>query len=159
MPDETNRRWMPADWLDEMNTCLLDTPDAFIQRENDAWVLRMPEGHEDRENEFYFMVIEPGQIVTFLWTEHYGDRVLTLHADGTHTLDHPLEPGTTHLFHYEEGVIADSVAELVEGGYGHDPLEPGEHVLQSYTWSDPVPFRFDVDAEGKGRFLSSPGAN
>lgn len=159
MPDHTNRRWMPAEWLDEINTCLLDSPDAFIQRDNDRWVLRLPDDHEDRANEFYSMEVEPGQVVEFMWTEAYGDRVLTIAPDRSYTLDQPLDPDTTHLYHYEEYYIAESIEELLEGGPSCDALPPGEHVLQTYRWSDAVPYRFDVDAEGRGRFLSAAGVH
>ncbi len=159
MTDETPRLWLPVEWLDEMNPSLLDSPDAFIDRVGESWVLRLPEGDPDRDSEFYRMDVEPGQIVSFMWTESHGDRLLTLHEDGSHTLDEPLHVGTTHLFHYEEGVIADSVAELISGGYGQDPLTPGEHQIATYSWSDEISYRFDVDAEGKGRFVSSAGAN
>ncbi|TPK61495.1 hypothetical protein FJ930_27585 [Mesorhizobium sp. B2-4-15] len=71
------------------------------------------------------MTVEPGQIVQFMWTEHHGDRQLTVAADRTFSIDAPASDGATHFYDYETDAIADSVAELVAGDedLGNPPLE------------------------------------
>ena len=51
--------------------------------------------------------------------------------------------------------------ELVSGNAGGwcEPLEPGTHEVGVYFWSDHVAFRFEVDAEGAGRFVACAGAS
>lgn len=155
------RRWLPAAWLDEMNPTMLNSPDSYIERAGDAWTLRLPAGDDERDSEFYRMTVEPGQIVEFMWTEHHGDRQLTIAADRTFSIDAPVPEGTTHFYDYESGAIADSLAELVEGdeALGQLPLDAGVVAISTYTWSDAIPFRFEVDADGAGRFAPSAGAN
>lgn len=157
------RQWLPADWLDEVNPTLLDSPDAFIERVGDGWGLRLPVGDSERDNTFYQTAIEPGQIVNFLWTEHYGDRTLTMNADRTWSLDEPAPAGATHFYEYTQGMLSDSVDSLVNGDAPDcgvtDPLDPGEYVISTYTWSDSIPFLFDIDDGGNGRFILCPMAH
>lgn len=162
MSDQSARTWLPADWLDEMNPTLLDSPDAFIEREGEGWALRLPEGDDERDNKFYRTLIEPGQVVLFFWTQSHGELSVTVHADGSFTTHDPIPAEATHFYECSSEMLADTLAELVAGDerLGNDGLEPGEYVVSTYTWSDPVPFRFEVDAEGRhGRFVSCAGAN
>lgn len=150
------RKWFPVEWLDEMNPLPLESPDAFIEREGDGWCLRLPEGDSDRENDFYHMTVVPGQVVGFEWTESYGDLTMTVHEDRTFTLDRAIPEGATHFYEHSEGMLTNSLSEMVEGA---DRLEPGEYEISAYTWSDAIPHRFDVDADGNGHFTPSAGAN
>lgn len=159
METETPRRWMPVAWLDEMNTCLLATPDAFIRRDGEGWLLRLPDDHEDAENEFYRMRVEPGQIVNFTWTESFGDVEVTVRHDGTWSTDYAVPEGATHFYAYAEGIMADSLEELVDEGDGSGGLEPGTYEVSCYTWSETILYRFEVDASGAARFVQCPGAN
>lgn len=159
----TGRKWLPADWVDELNPTLLDTPDAFIERIGEGWGLRLPAGDPERDNDFYQTPIEPGQIVNFVWTEHYGDRTLIVNPDRTWIIDQPVPEAATHFYEYSQGALATSIEELVNGvpecGVDAETLDPGEYEISTYTWSDRVPFRFEVDVDGNGRFVASAGAN
>lgn len=158
----SGRKWIPTEWVDELNPTLLDSPDAFIERIGEGWGLRLPAGDPDRGNEFYQTAVEPGQIVNFMWTEHYGDRTVIVHPDRTWIIDQPPAEAVTHFYEHSQGVLADSIEEMVNGvpdcGVS-DPLEPGEYEISTYTWSEAIPYRFDVDADGNGRFVQCEGAN
>ncbi|QND60416.1 hypothetical protein [Mesorhizobium huakuii] len=162
---EHGRRWLPAAWLDEMNPTMLDCPDAFIERlfagvQGNAWALRLPAGDVERDNSFYQLAVEDGQIVEFMWTEVYGDRTLTIAPDRSWSLDSPISEKATHIFEYSTGGLADGPQELVDSDTDTgEILDPGEYVISTYAWSDPVPFRFEVDTAGAGRFAPCSGPN
>jgi hypothetical protein len=159
---EQGRRWLPADWLDEMNPTMLATPDAYIERAGDGWSLRLPEGDDDRDNEFYRMSIEPGQIVQFLHTDGYGDVNVVVNADGSWTSDREPDPRANTFYEWSSGVLASSLKEMVEGdpempSY-NPPLEPGEYKISAYSWSDPISFQFIVTGD-RGHFDMCAGVN
>ncbi|MRX32777.1 hypothetical protein [Aminobacter sp. MDW-2] len=147
--------WLPSEWMDEVNPALLASPDAYITREGDAWVLRLPKDALDYENPFYRLPVEPGQVVGFSWHEPHGDVQLLIHADGTWTATTPVPSAATHFFEQGEGIIANELDDFVTGS---DRLEEGEYHIQAYTWGD-VSFRFELDVDGAGRFVSCAGAN
>lgn len=149
----SERVWLPAGWEDEVIPSMLPSPDHFLEREGEAWFLRLPPEDPERDNEFYKTELVPGQVVEFRWSEHYGHRLLQVHADGSWSLDEPIPEKATQLFAISEGVIGLSPAELAA------ELEPGEHVISAYTWSETIPFRLEIDGEGPGRLVMCAGAN
>lgn len=157
MSNDTRRLWLPDNWLDEINPTMLETPDGFIAKDGVDWVLRLPEGDPDHDNEFYRTPIEPGQVVNFLWSQGHGYVTLTVAADGTWTTDIRPPKAATHFYEPAFGIIGNSIAEVVKGD--PEPLEPGEYEISAYTWSRPIAFRFDVDVEGNGKFTPVSGAN
>lgn len=157
MSDDHRRHWIPSDWLDEINPTMLESPDSFIEREPKGWALRLPDGDPDRDNEFYHSPIEPGQIVGFRWVEGHGFFKLLLAADRTWTTDITPPAAATHFHEPQFGIIGNSVEDLLTDDL--DPLEPGEYEISAYTWSPEIPFRFDVDTEGNGRFIQCAEPN
>lgn len=155
----STRLWIPADWVDESNPTMLDRADSYIEKQADIWWLRLPKDDPERDNEFYRMAVEPGQIVKFLWMERHGEISLILKADRTFITDQEPPSGTTHFYEYSTGAIAGSLKDLVEADETGAPLDPGEYDVMAYTWSDEIPMRFDVDAEGQGRFLRCAGVH
>lgn len=157
MSNDTRRLWLPAEWLDEINPTMLETPDGFIAKDGSDWVLRLPEGDPYHDNEFYRTPIEPGQIVNFLWSQGHGFVNLTVAADGTWTTDFRPPEAATHFYEPSFGVIANSIDQLVQDE--REPLEPGTYEISAYAWSRAIAFRFDVDADGCGKFTQTSGAN
>lgn len=157
----TDRKWIPSEWLDELNPMMLDSPDAYIEVIGNGWGLRLPEGDDDRENPFYQSAVEPGQVVNFLWTDNFGQVVLTVRHNGSWSTDYSTPEGATHFYEHSTGAITDSIAELVNGDpESHlDPLPPGDYVVDCYTWSEDIPLRFDVGPDGVARFSPCAGAN
>lgn len=156
------RLWLPADWLDEVNPTMLPSPDDFIEKQADVWFLRLPKDDPDRENEFYRMSVVPGQVVSFNWMESYGEIGLVVNADGSFVADIQTPARATHFYEPQTGTIAYNLDQLVKGDPEcsiYEPLEPGDYEVMTYTWSDAVFFRFDVDAEGKGVFVPCGGPN
>lgn len=156
---DVERRWLPADWLDELNPGLQGSPDAFIERDGEGWALRLPEGDPDRTNPFYRIVVEPGQVVDFLWMEFYGHRTLTVRDDRSWSLDAPVDERATLFYEPSESMIGASIAELVDDSDPYETLEPGTYRIDTYHWSERIPFRFDVDASGQSRLVQCAGAN
>lgn len=151
--------WIPAEWLDEVNPTMFESPDTYIEKQADVWWLRLPKGDPDRDNEFYRMAIEPGQIVQFLTMQRHGELSLILKADRSFVIDDEPPAGTTHFYEASTGAIADSLKDLVEPGETGAALDPGEYEVMAYTWSDHIPMRFDIDADGQGRFLRCSGVH
>jgi len=155
MPD---RKWFPADWLDEVNPGLLETPDGFIEREGNGWALRLPQDEPERDNEFYRLPVEPGQIVKFMSLDSYGYLRLIVHPDGSWETDAP-PPPEARSFSIAFDIIADSIDELVVGDEFSLALDPGEYEVAAYTWSDAIPFRFELVGSDRGHFVPCVGAN
>jgi hypothetical protein len=155
---EHERGWLPAEWVDEAVPTLMATHDHFIERQGDAWLLRLPKGDLDRDNEFYCTPIEPGQVVAFNCNEHYGEFELTVGKDGQFRTDRTY-PDRANCFAIDWECMADTLAGLVKGDGWQDPVEPGVHALSIYYWSEDIPFRFDLNASGDGRFVLVAGAN
>jgi hypothetical protein len=156
------RKWLPAEWADEIVPDMEASPDAYIEREGEGWGLRLPVGNasrsDDHEEDCWHTKIEPGRVVNFMWTESYGTFDLTVNDDDDRTwsTDRPIPATASHFWlPFDVDTLADSVDELVREA----ALDPGEYTMGAYHWSDYVPFRFEVDADGAGRFVSCAGAN
>lgn len=160
--EAADRKWLPTEWADEVSPTPEESPDKFIERDGERWVLRPPVGNAFRDEEYLRIAIEPGQVVDFMATEHFGYRIVTVNTDRTFSVDRPYPEKTTHFWGGDDQ-LAHTLAELVNGDPElpgmYDPLEPGEHEIAVYWWSDSLPFRFDVDSGGNGRFVSCSGAN
>lgn len=155
--DRPTRRWLPASWLDEMNPTLLDSPDAFLERDGDTWTLRLPANDPERDNPFYHERLLAGQVVKFAWTESYGELTLTVYHDRSWCTDFAVPEQATHFYEYSTGTLAESIAELVAQTGPSDQLERGQYTVVAYTWAD-VPFRLEVD-DGRARFVQCAGAH
>ncbi|MCQ0986437.1 hypothetical protein [Jiella marina] len=157
----TTRQWLPSEWMDEIVPGLADDPSDFIEQDADgSWHLR-PKNESDRDNDFFHEVLEPGRVVKWRFFEDYGEvRVTVGEAPDEFTVHDPVPDTTTHFVaNHDIETLADSMEGLVDGyGWG-EPLNKGEHQIQIYRWSDSLPFRFEIDQDGKGRFVCCAGAN
>lgn len=154
-------RYLPAAWSDETVPTALESSDAYIERDGDRWLLRLPKDDPDRENEFYVTPVVPGQIVEFLANEDYGHFELSIGEDRRFTTDRPY-PAKANGFWipFDPDTMQHSLRELVEGGeHDGEPLGAGEHVIGIYWWSGPIPMRFEIDGDGEPHFVASAGAN
>lgn len=158
MASESDRKWIPTEWLDEVLPRMRPTPDAYIERDGAGWAMRLPLGDADRDNDFYAAAIEDGQIVDFSHVDDLGAVVVTVAADRSFTVDRPVPEQATHFY---DGAldIAETIAEAVNGDPEwpdtSEPLEPGEHVIRIAHWGH-ASFRFDATA---ARFILCAGAN
>lgn len=105
------RKWCPADWLDEMPPTLGTSPSDFLRRGEDGLIRLTPLGDDEIEP----VVLAAGDAVEFEWTELRGTSVLTLMPDGGFTVDPPF-PDDTNCFRLDDGFyeMGHSIADLIE---------------------------------------------
>lgn len=153
--------YFPAAWADEIVPPPLESPEAYIERDGGGWVLRLPKDDPERENGFYIMAVEPGQVVEFYITESYGLFELSIGEDRRFTTDRAFpEKANSFWIPFDPDTLQRSLRSLVEeGGDDGEPLPVGEHSININWWSEPVPFRFEIDDDGKPHFVASSGAN
>lgn len=158
------RRWIPADWVDEIVTGLADSPDAFLKRDGRGWLLLHPaEGDEehvrddDDDADWRVRPIDAGEVVLFCWTQSFGEARLVVHPDRSWRCEGTFPPEATHFWlPFDVDTLASSIAELVDGPEdGSGGLEPGVHVIGAYTWSEPIPFSVEVLESGAARFVEA----
>ncbi|QXZ79643.1 hypothetical protein [Rhizobium sp. L51/94] len=157
-------RWYPEAWLDgDVGPASVPDPCDLVHQVNGAWVLA--DDLEDGEEAFCRMEIEPGQVVQFLCTRHYGTYILTVGVDGSFSLDRPHPADATHFAHTEASSesMSYSLQELVNSGHPEDvmaerPLDKGENEIEIWFWSEAVPFRFEVE-DGAPKFTRCAGVN
>lgn len=157
----TAPKYAPHAWLDEIMPAPLARPEDFVEKDGDRWFLRLPEDDLERDNEFYITEIEPGQTVDFLIHENYGQFELSIGADRRFTTDRPFpDKANGFWIPFDPETMQHSLRGLVEGdGDFALRLEAGEHVIGIYWWSEPTPFRFEIDEAGQPRFVASAGPN
>lgn len=159
---ENVRKWLPSEYQDEVIPEVQKSPDQFLQNHPDhGWIMLPPDEEADEES-FYFKKLEPGQIIRFDATESYGFYTLTVREDRSYSVDGEI-PSKANCFVVDHDIytLQDTLGSLVEGdGCLTDPLEPGEYTLTAYWWSErPTHFRFEIDADGNGRFALCAGEN
>lgn len=157
MPNpEIKTLWLPAEWTDEMVPGPLDSPDAYIaQAEPGVWQLRLPEDDPEYENDFFRMDLQTGKIVQWMQCERYGDRLLTVRPDRSFSLSAPIpEKANCFWLPMDIDTLQPSLEELVHGGHPYgEPLEPGEHLVEGYWWSErDTALRFTIEND-RGRFV------
>jgi hypothetical protein len=151
------RQYSPAEWCDEVMPELGNSPDDFLRRDAEG-VLRLSAIDEDNR-ETWDEPISAGQIVEFMWTEIYPDRVLTWDDDGNWSLDQPAPP-MANCFRPSDGDyedICDDPADIVQAALSgereeyHSPM-----TLEVWGWQDAGKYRVKVLESGAATFEPVP---
>lgn len=162
MTEIANPRYCPTDWLDEVNP-LGNTPEAFVRRDGDRWIMIDPDEEPDAES-YFKGEIDPGQVIKFARLTTYDDITLTVREDGTYTADLPAFDGhpSFRLPDWEWEDMVDDLKELISVGtretWEDKPLEAGEYVVECWSWHDGTTYRFLPDGETP-KFVLCSGAN
>lgn len=143
--------YLPADWVDESLPTLAAAPIDFVEKdEAGQYWLRLPEGDEDRDNEFYKIKLELDHAISWRARRIYGRYLLTVEEDGKGHL--ALTPGAADANNFcledaEDLDTFDDINELIAKG-NHDtpgaPLPAGEYMVQAWFWGDDRSFMFEV---------------
>jgi hypothetical protein len=159
-------RYCPFDWLDEIVPVLTEDPaDIVFAGGPTGWLMLADEAEKDDEGEYCRLPLETGQVVLFGANRWYGTFEMWVSEDGSYDFDEPYPDDATH-FRMEGADDLDmhhSVEELVKAGdpaamRQATPLEPGSHDVQIWFWSEPIPFRFEVE-DDKPKFVRCAGAS
>lgn len=155
----TDRKWCPADWLDEVPPALGTSPEEFLKR-NAAGVLQLfpLDGADEDPEDIAWMVhdLTPGEIITFYWTEKRGSRTVTIHEDGTWSLDEPFS-ADTNCFSDAYGLVdVDSLDGVVQALKDDAHALPCEVGIDGWVWSDGTHFRVEVLESGAARLIEVP---
>ncbi|MBR0649539.1 hypothetical protein GXW78_07700 [Roseomonas terrae] len=153
-PDDPEKTWVPADWVDEITPPPRATPDAWIVLAADGAPMlagchdgplgdRTPEGGEDTTSFGNPRLLRDGDVVVFMFTRNWGTAVLTVNQDGTWSVDREMPPEATSVWIPGDHETVDGdVAALVENcSLQH---EIGDHEIEYFEWSDGDPFVFDA---------------
>lgn len=149
------RKWLPAEWMDEVIPPCGESPDAFVRRDGDTLKLcPLDWGTETAEEWPAATDLSNGQIVQFCWTEQYGYVSVTPRADGSFEVSGDI-PESANLFAIDEA-IHDNIGDLFKDLFGSGVLEASDydqaHDVFVYAWSNPIPFRLTVLESGAGKF-------
>lgn len=142
------RKWCPADWLDEMPPTLGTSPDDFLSRGEDGLIRLSPLG----DDEFEPVVLADGDAVEFEWHELRGTSVLTLHSDGSFTVEPPFPPDT-NCFRLDDAFyeIDHSVAALV-AAIRDDVTERTQFEVDGWVWESGGVYRVRAPESGAVHF-------
>ena len=152
----SDRKWLPADYIDEVCPPGRDTPTAWIKRAaGDRWILFGDSLNEDDEDGR--LSAAPGDFVQFQWYEDGGQVDVQLNGDGTYRVLGAVPAGDVFRVQYEPDWIATTFEQCIEDWVDLDPDDDSIITIDAVTWSDPIPFRLVVDAAG-ARFEQVTGA-
>ncbi len=131
-----NTNWMPAAWADKLPPEFAQSPDAWLRQDGATWTLAPSDGGGIEP-----IALTNKQEVAFSALQSYGLVTLILRADGSWITDPGLPVDATHFA--VAGRSAASMADLVAGGDGQEPLTPAYWDVHAYRSSDPVAWRFE----------------
>lgn len=163
MADYTTK-YCPFDWLDEIVPVLVEDPAEIVFVGGPTgWLMLADE--KDDEEEYCRVPLEPGQVIEFGAHRWYGIFKMWIGGDDSFDFDDAYPSDATHfrLVDADELDMHDSIEELVKAGSPEDfngkvPLEVGPHEVSIWYWSDPIPFRFEVE-DGKPNFVRCAGVS
>lgn len=143
----SDRKWLPAEYIDEICPPGRETPTAWIKRAaGDRWILFGDSPYEDDEDGR--LSAAPGDIVQFQWYAD-GDEVdVQLNGDGTYRVLGTVPKGTTFHVLYDPDSVAETFETCVKQWIDLDPDDDATITIAATIWSDPIPFRLVVDATG-----------
>lgn len=152
----SERKWCPADWLDEAPPKLGTRPEDFIERQESGLILRpLRDAGIDHDEDWPPVTpITSGTVVPFMWNEDRGSRIATIQADGSFTLDAPFDEDANCFcddfgvceVEYEPKSVVEAFTDPTEGPF------PRDVQINGWTWSEPEPFRLTVLESGDWRF-------
>lgn len=149
-------KFLPTQWMDEIQPTPQSDINNFIFHDNKfGWHMRDPDAPSSDPGDWCFQLLVEGDLICFSAHEYFGDFVLTVHSDRTFTTDRPV-PEKANCFRIDRDLdtIQPTLADLVNDDPNGFPLEPGEHAMDCYWWSEEeYLFRFEI-AERKGAFAA-----
>lgn len=152
----SERKWIPAAWMDEVVPTCGASPDDFLKRNADGVLQLTPIDGDEGENWPPTVDLQPGQEVHFCWMEDRGTATLVVGEDGTWFLDQPFDGEANCITDADGDDIAQSVEDYVtqrrEYSLSDTGLEPGRHELWGWYWSDSIPHRVKVLESGAASF-------
>jgi hypothetical protein len=163
----SEREWFPAEWVDEVCPPSKATPDAFIVKDCDGWLLGYGPGDTGvhiNDADLYNQPLEVGDVVSFVSCDRYDDIEATLKRDGSYQLHGTLPPDhNTIIVDGDIDTLHEGFEALIEalkttGDEFHvshlifsDDMNENRVMLSFARWSDPLPHRFIIE-DGKPAF-------
>ncbi|MVA47255.1 hypothetical protein GOZ83_19560 [Agrobacterium vitis] len=159
---EHPRKFLPSEWLDEMNPSAQADANAFVRRLPNGEFWLGAAGDEWDDYECFRVELTDGDIINFSALETYDDITLTVSEDDFTTF--PPNIVRANCFRLEEGDYDDvwnNLSELIDNsGETGGRLADGSYQVECWWWSDEdFPFRFTIDADGNGRLDPCAGAS
>jgi hypothetical protein len=158
------REWWPQEVCDEMMPPGLDSPDRFIVADGAGWRFDYPADMKhvtDGERGLFRRPLAEGDIVTFIYCDDLGSVELTIRPDRTFAWVGDIPARATHFwFAGDADSLGDSLAELVENyfeAWGAEMDKPAVEVARMAWWSDLLPHKFTLTADGP-RFVAVSAA-
>lgn len=159
------RRWVPADWIDEITPPGREHPTEWISWAVGEATVRIAWGDDEPE---IFRDVAPGECVEFGWSVDHGRVTFTIRPDGTYTTSRPIPPEVNSFWQIGEpdtwGDSADEFARNMAGlqwdcpGCAEDDAEIEIDVCMGQWNHEKEIFVLAIDPEGAPRFLPAAGA-
>lgn len=163
--------WYPQEWVDESCPPSKPSPDGFIIRERNIFMLgytRDERGVGEEDRDLFNQPLENGDTVAFVSCERFEDVEVTLRRDGTFELHGELPVNhNTVMVNWDVDTIHQGFDALIEElktavdefHVSHLIFDAAESekrvVLQLARWSDSIPHLFEVQ-DGKPAFRPVP---
>ena len=110
--------WYPENWVDECCPPGKPSPDGFIIREGDHYVLGYAadeKGIDPEDRALFNDLLMPGAVVNFVSCERFADVEATLRRDGGYELHGPMPPGDVAVMvDGDSDTLHNSFADLIE---------------------------------------------
>lgn len=151
----TDRKWLPAEWMDESVPELAEDPAAFVTFDGDYGLrLRSIEHQRDGEENWTVRALKSGDVVDFMWHEGHGLAELHIHKDSDGnviyrtTTEFPADTSNFALA-WDWDTICSSLSDLVDLVVDEAAGESDiRRTIIGYTWSDAIPFRVTLLESG-----------
>ncbi|ATN32871.1 hypothetical protein ACO34A_03530 [Rhizobium sp. ACO-34A] len=156
MQSSAELKYVPDQWADEVTPTPQLTPDAFIIREGEDWILR-PAAEDDAEDLESFAPIRVRHGDTVMFHEHrnFGSFILYVDDEGEWDVDGDY-PDYANCFamsgDYES--MTDNIPDLI----GCSEIDPGSsYDIEIWWWSDTgFPWQFVVEGDA-AKFVKLEG--
>ena len=154
----SERKWLPAEFMDELPPMTATNPDDFLWRSPDGvLMLSLADEMERRDDLAEPMLtrpIQPGELIEFFWNEDRGHRTIQISQDGSWTIDAPFPGDTTNIYDVDTEILEDSVDQFVHA-FVRDcgELLPTTVDVHGYVWEDGNFFRVEVAESGAARLV------
>lgn len=159
----TDRKWLPAEWMDESVPELGYHPSAFFTFDKDYGLRLRPLEHQrDGDENGMVRSVKSGETVSFMWHENRGiaELVIRRDEDGNVTFSTSAEfasDTSNFAIAYDWDTICPSIGELVEividRGDGEREIRCD---IIGYVWSDAIDYRVTLLESGAVEVVEAP---
>ncbi len=146
------REWVPAEYVDEWTPPGHGSPDDFIVREGDGFILGYladAKGINDEERRQFNRAIVPGDIVTFMFVDHLGEIEVAFRPDRTFDVKGVVPDEANWFWIAGTDICGDSLEELAAQVREDAAADGATDTVRMMRQGDEIPFKLVLGGEDR----------